>query len=253
MKASRILLTLLAIAAAPVMAQNVAVVNGKAITNARLEASVKQLVAQGKQQDTPALRAALKKELIAREVLLQEALKQGVGMRPETQAELDSVRQAIMVNFMMRDFLKKNPVSDAEIQAKYKVAGGKEYHARHILVETEQEAKDIIAKLKAGAKFEDLAKVSKDPGSGANGGDLDWARPDSYVKPFSDAMVTLKEGEVTPAPVQSQFGFHVIRLEGTRDAQLPPLDEVKDQVAEVVKQEKLVAFRDGLMKKAVIK
>ncbi len=253
----RTLITLLALAAAPAMAQNVATVNGKAIPNAKLEAAVQQYTAQSRQPDSPELRAAIKKELISREVLLQEAMKQGVGMRPEVQAELDKARTQIMINMMMRDFLKKNAVTDAEIQKEYDTAkasqGGKEYRARHILVETEKEATDLIAKLKGGAKFEDLAKGTKDTGSAANGGDLGWSAPGSYVPEFSQAMVALKPGEMTQAPVKSQFGYHIIRLEEMRDAQFPPLEEVKEQVAEAVKQRKLITFRDNLMSKAVVK
>jgi len=253
----RTLISLLAMAAIPALAQNVAVVNGKAIPNTKLEAAVQQYTAQSRQPDSPELRDAIKKELVAREVLLQEAMKQGVGMRPDVQGELDKARTQIMINVMMRDFLKKNPVTDAEIKKEYDsskaAVGGKEYRARHILVETEKEANDIIAKLKGGAKFEDLAKGTKDTGSAANGGDLGWSAPGSYVPEFSQAMVALKPGELTAAPVKSQFGYHIIRLEEVRDAQFPPLEEVKDQVAESIKQRKLIAFRDGLMNKAVVK
>jgi peptidyl-prolyl cis-trans isomerase C len=170
-------------------------------------------------------------------------------------AALENTRQSIIINAMLSDYVKKNPVSDAEIKAEYDkykaTVGDKEYHARHILVETEQQAKDIIAKLKGGAKFEELAKQSKD-GSANNGGDLDWAAPSSYVKPFSDAMVALKDGQVTQTPVKSQFGYHVIKLEGTRPAKLPSLEEVKGQVAESLTQKKVAAYREDLIKKAKI-
>jgi peptidyl-prolyl cis-trans isomerase C len=157
---------------------------------------------------------------------------------------------------MLADYIKKNPVKDADIKAeydKYKAqVGDKEYHARHILVGTEDEAKQIIAKLKGGAKFEDLAKQSKDPGSAANGGDLDWASPASFVPDFSKAMTSLKKGEVTETPVHTQFGWHVIKLEDVRPAKVPPLEEVKQQVAESLQQRKLAAYREELMKKAKI-
>jgi peptidyl-prolyl cis-trans isomerase C len=249
------LLALTAIVAVPAFAQNVATVNGKAIPAARMEAVVKQVVAQGKQPDSPQLREAIKKDLIGREVMIQEADKQGVGTRADVKAALENTRQSIIINAMLSDYVKKNPVSDAEIKAEYDkykaTVGDKEYHARHILVETEQQAKDIIAKLKGGAKFEELAKQSKD-GSANNGGDLDWAAPSSYVKPFSDAMVALKDGQVTQTPVKSQFGYHVIKLEGTRPAKLPSLDEVKGQVAESLTQKKVAAYREDLIKKAKI-
>jgi peptidyl-prolyl cis-trans isomerase C len=157
---------------------------------------------------------------------------------------------------MLADYIKKNPVKDAEIKAeydKYKAqVGDKEYHARHILVGTEDEAKQIIAKLKGGAKFEDLAKQSKDPGSAANGGDLDWASPASFVPEFSKAMTSLNKGQITETPVKTQYGYHVIKLEDVRAAKIPPLEEVKQQVAESLQQRKLAAFREELMKKAKI-
>jgi peptidyl-prolyl cis-trans isomerase C len=256
-KPARLMIALLTVAAAPVFAQNVATVNGKGIPNSKLEQYVKQVVASGKQTDSPQLREAIKKDLIAREVMIQEADKQGYGTRPEVKAALDNARQSIIINAMLADYVKKNPVKDAEIKAeydKYKAqVGDKEYHARHILVPTEDEAKALIAKLKGGAKFEDLAKASSKDGSAANGGDLGWASPASYVPEFSKAMVGLQKGAITDTPVKSQFGFHVIKLEEVRDAKLPPLDEVKQQVAESLQQRKLQQFREDLMKKATIK
>ena len=256
LKPARLLLVLLAVAAMPVLAQNVATVNGKAIPTARLEQIVKQVVAQGKQGDSPQLREAIKKDLIGREVLIQAADKQGFGTQADVKAQVENARQSIIINAMLADYVKKNPVKDADIKAEYDrykaQAGDKEYHARHILVATEAEAKDIIAKLKAGAKFEELAKASKD-GSAANGGDLDWASANSYVKPFSDALVALKNGQITETPVKTQFGYHVIRLEDSRAAKIPTLEEVKGQVAESLQQKKLGQFREELLKKAVIK
>ena len=158
---------------------------------------------------------------------------------------------------MASDFIKSNPVKEEEMKAEYDKfkaqSGGKEYHARHILVEKEDDAKGIITKLKGGAKFEELAKASLDPGSGQQGGDLGWAPPNAFVKPFSDAMVALKTGEITQTPVKSQFGFHVIKLEEIRDAQVPPFEEVKGQIAESLQQKKLQAFQQDLKKKAKIK
>ena len=254
-KPARLLIALLAVVAVPVFAQNVAVVNGKPIPSSRVDAVVKQVVAQGQQPDSPQLREMIKKDLIGREVLMQEAENKGFGKDAAVKQQIENARQAIVINALVGDYLKKNPVNDAEIKAEYDKfvaqTGDKEYHVRHILVATEAEAKDIIAKLKGGAKFEELAKVSKD-GSAANGGDLDWASPASYVKPFADAMVALKPGQVTQTPVQSQFGFHVIKLEETRPTKLPALEEVKGQVAESLQQKKLAAYRDELLKKAKI-
>lgn len=255
LKPARLMLALIAVVAAPAFAQNAATVNGKAIPAAKVDQMVKQVVAQGQQPDSPQLREAVKKELISREVLLQEADKQGYGKKAEVTSAIDNARQSIIINAMLADYVKKNPVKDAEIQAeydKYKAAiGPTEYHSRHILVATEQEAKDIIAKLKAGGKFEELAKVSKD-GSANNGGDLGWMTPGKLVKPFADAMVALKKGEITQTPVKTEFGYHVIKLEESRPTQLPALAEVKGQVAEALQQRQIAAYREELLKKAKI-
>ncbi len=255
LKPAHLLLALIAAVAAPAYAQNVATVNGKAIPAAKVDQMVKQVVSQGQQPDSPQLREMVKKELIGREVMLQEADKQGFGTKAEVKAAIENARQSIIINAMLADYVKKNPVKDTEIKAeydKYKAAmGEKEYHSRHILVATEQEAKDIIAKLKAGGKFEELAKVSKD-GSANNGGDLGWMAPGKLVKPFADAMIALKNGEITQTPVKTEFGYHVIKLEESRATKLPALEEVKGQVAEALQQRKIAAFRDELTKKAKI-
>ena len=260
-KPARLLLAMTAMVALPSFAQNVATVNGKPIPAAKVDQVVKQVVAQGKATDSPQLREAIKKDLIGREVLIQEADKQGIGARPDVKNAIDNARQSIIINAMLADYIKKNPVKDADIKAeydKYKAQmGDKEYHARHILVGTEDEAKQIIAKqiiakLKGGAKFEELAKQSKDPGSAANGGDLDWASPASFVPEFSKAMTSLQKGQITETPVKTQYGYHVIKLEDVRAAKVPPMEEVKQQIAESLQQRKLAAYRDELMKKAKI-
>jgi peptidyl-prolyl cis-trans isomerase C len=255
LKPARLLMILVAAAAFPAMAQNLAVVNGKPVPSSRADAMIKQLAAQG-QQDSPQLRSMVKEELINREILIQEADKLGLGNNPDVKSQLDIARQSIVIRALVADYLKKHPVTDAEVKAEYDKfkaqAGDKEYRARHILVDKEDDAKAIIAKLKGGAKFEDLAKQSKDPGSAANGGDLDWASPASYVKPFSDAMVGLQKGQVTETPVKTQFGYHVIKLEDVRAAKVPALEEVKPQIAESLQQKKLQAYQEDLRKKAKI-
>jgi peptidyl-prolyl cis-trans isomerase C len=252
LKPARLLLALLAVAAAPVFAQNLATVNGKAIPNALVE----QVIAQSKQADSPQLRESIKNMLIGREVLIQEGARQGFGTRPELIAQVENARQSIMINAMLARHIKNNPVKDADIQAEYdkrKTAFGEtEYHARHILVATEAEANDIIAKLKAGTKFEELAKLSKDSGSAANGGDLGWANPSSFVAPFSKAMVALKNGQITETPVKSEFGYHVIKLEETKAAKVPALEEVKDQLTQELQKKTVEAYFAKLMKKAKI-
>jgi len=255
-KPARLLLAMIAMVALPSFAQNVATVNGKPIPSSKVDQVVKQVVAQGKATDSPQLRDAIKKDLISREVLIQQADKEGVGARPDVKNAIDNARQSIIINAMLADYVKKHPVTDAEIQGEYdkykSQVGDKEYHARHILVATEDEAKQIIAKLKGGAKFEDLAKQSKDPGSAANGGDLDWASPANFVPEFSQAMTSLKKGEVTQTPVKTQYGYHVIKLEDVRAAKVPALADVKQQIAESLQQRRVAAFRDDLMKKAKI-
>ena len=254
-KPARLLVLLFAMASIPAFAQNLAVVNGKAIPSSRADLMIKQMTSQG-QPDSPQLRGAVKEELINREILMQEADKQGLSNSSDVKNQLELARQSIVIRALIADYLKKNPVSDADIKAEYDKfkaqAGDKEYHARHILVDKEEDAKAIIAKLKAGTKFEELAKQSKDTGSAANGGDLDWATPASFVKPFSDAMVALKKGDVTQAPVQTQFGWHVIKLEDVRPAKVPTLDEVKPQIAEALQQKKLQAYQEELRKKAKV-
>ncbi|HAT33238.1 MAG TPA: peptidylprolyl isomerase [Janthinobacterium sp.] len=255
-KPARLLIALLAVVAVPVLAQNIAVVNGKPIPSVRLDAIVKQVVAQGQQPDSPQLRAMIRKDLIGREVLMQEAEKEGFGKDAAVKLQIDNARQAIVVNALVGEFLKKNPVSDADVKAEYDrfaaQSGDKEYHVRHILMATEAEAKDVIAKLKGGAKFEDLAKASKDTGSANNGGDLDWAVPSAFPKVFSDAVVALQKGQYSQTPVQSPNGFHVIKVDDIRAAKLPTLEEVKPQISESLQQKKLQEYQEGMIKKAKI-
>jgi peptidyl-prolyl cis-trans isomerase C len=254
-KPARLLVVLLAAVAMPVMAQNLAMVNGKPIPSSRVDVMLKQATSQG-QKDSPELRQMIKDELINREILIQEADKLNLSNSADVKAQMELARQQILIGSLVKDYVRKHPVSDAEIKAEYDrfkaQTGDKEYHARHILVEKEDEAKAIIAKLKAGSKFEELAKQSKDTGSAANGGDLDWATPASFVKPFSDAMIALKNGQFTDTPVKTQFGYHVIRLDETRAAKVPALEEVKTQISEALQQKKLQAYQTELRAKAKI-
>jgi len=255
-KPARLLLALIAVSAAPAFAQNLAVVNGKPIPTSRVEEAVKQMVAAGQGQDSPQLRAAIKDEMIAREVLMQEAIKQGYDKKPEVKTALDNARQAIVVNQLAKDFVTKNPVSDAEIKAEYdrfvKQSGDKEYHVRHILLENEADAKAVIAKLKGGAKFEDLAKQSKDTGTANSGGDLDWAVPAAFPPEFAAGFTGLQKGGVTENPVKTANGFHVIKLDDTRAAKLPTLAELKPQISDSLVQKKLEAYKEQMVKKAKV-
>ncbi|HVK93229.1 MAG TPA: peptidylprolyl isomerase [Noviherbaspirillum sp.] len=253
---ARLLMLLVAAVALPAMAQNLAVVNGKPVPSSRADAFIQQMAAQG-QPDSPQLREMVKEELINREILIQEADKRGISNTTEVKNQVEMARQSIAIRALVQDYLKKNPISDADLKAEYdkakaKAANEKEYLARHILVEKEDDAKAIITKLKGGAKFEDLAKQSKDPGSASNGGSLDWAPPGGYVKPFADAMVALQKGQMTDTPVKTQFGYHVIKVEDIRQSKFPAFDDVKPQIAESLQQQKLQSFQTALRKKAKI-
>jgi peptidyl-prolyl cis-trans isomerase C len=242
--------------ALPVAAQNVAIVNGKPVPKARVDMLQQQLAKAGRPVSEEQA-GQLKDEVIAREIFMQEASKRGLDATDDFKAQMELARQTILIRELFADYQKANPVTDADIKAEYDkfVAsnGGKEYKASHILVENEDQAKKIIADLKKGAKFEDLAKkMSKDPGSGQNGGDLDWASPSSYVPEFAEAMTKLKKGETTPVPVKSQFGWHVIRVTDIRDAKLPDFNEVKPQIAQTLQQQKLAQFQDSLRKSAKV-
>nr|WP_088282800.1 peptidylprolyl isomerase [Ideonella sp. A 288] len=235
-------------------AQNIAVVNGKAVPKARVEILLQQAQRSG-QQMTPEMEGQAREQVVLREIFAQEAEKRGIANTADYKAQMELARQSILIRELFEDYKKKNPVGDAEAKTEYEKfkaqATGTEYRARHILVEGEEDAKALIAQIKGGAKFEDLAKAkSKDPGSGQNGGDLDFAKPESYVPEFGKAMTALKKGEMTETPVKSQFGWHIIRLEDTRQAQFPEFDAVKGQIKQRQEQMKLQKFQDDLRKGA---
>jgi len=216
-----------------------------------------QLIRSGRPV-TPEDEEQIKENVIAREIFMQEAQKLGLDATNDYKDQMELARQTIMIRELFTDFQKKNPVTDAEIKAEYdKFAaanGGKEYRARHILVAKEDQAKAIIAQLKQkSAKFEDIAKKqSIDTGSGAKGGDLDWAAPSNFVKEFGDAMAALKKGQITEQPVKTQYGFHIIRLDDIREAQLPKFEEVKPQIAQQLIQQKMTNYQQDLRTKAKI-
>jgi len=247
---------LLALSAQGAIAQNLAIVNGKAVPKSRLD-SLAQQVARSGRPVTPDMEGQLREEVIAREIFMQEAEKRGLSASDDFKVQMELARQTILIRELFADYQKQNPVTDADLKAEYdKFAaanGGKEYKARHILVEKEADAKAIIASLKKGGKFEEIAKKqSKDTGSGAKGGDLDWANPSSYVPEFSEALLKLNKGQMAETPVKSQFGYHIIRVDDIRSAQLPAFEEVKPQIAQQMQQQKLAAFQEELRKKAKI-
>ena len=236
-----------------VMAQNLTTVNGKPVPLTRVDALVK--TATHGQEAPPEVKAQARDQVVMREIFAQEAEKQGIPNTADYKMQLDLVRQTVLINTLFQNFIKAHPVSDAEAQAEYtKIKAeqsGTEYHARHILVDSEDDAKKMIAQIKAGAKFEDLAKKnSKDTGSAENGGDLDWAKPTAYVPEFSTALQGLKKGQMTETPVKTQFGYHIIKLEDTRTAQFPGFDEVKEKVKQQLQQVKLQEYEEKLRKSA---
>lgn len=234
----------------------IATVNGVAVPKARMDYMMFQQQNRGA-PDNPQTRAMVREELVNREVLQQEAQRGGFARNADVQTQVDMARQEIIVGAFLRDWVRKHPVSDAEVQKEYdrarSQAGEKEYKARHILVDNEEQAKALIAELKKGAKFDELAaKNSKDPGSKDRGGDLDWNVPAAFDKAFSDAMVKLDKGKTTDAPVHTRYGFHVIQLEDVREMKFPPLAEVKPRIQQQLMQHKIEGLVRELRGKAKV-
>ena len=235
-------------------AQNIATVNGKPVPKARMDMLLQQ-AARGGQAMTPELQNQARDQVVLREIFVQEAVKRGMAATPDFAGQMELARQSILIRELFEDYKKKNPIADADAQAEYDKfkaqATGTEYRSRHILVEKEEDAKALIAQIKGGAKFEDLAKKnSKDTGSAENGGDLDFAKPESYVPEFGGALTKLKKGEMTEVPVKSQFGYHIIRLDDTRDAAFPAFADVKAQIMQRIEQVKMQQFQEELRSKA---
>ncbi len=249
------------ITATPALAQKkadgsaFATVNGKAIPKNRADALIAGQAAQG-QPDSPELRKAVTEELVRREILTQESIKKGLDKKSEVLGQIDLARQGVLIGAYLNDYVKTHPITEDAIKKEYESIkaklGDKEYKARHVLVEKEDEAKAVIEKLKKGEKFEDLAKDSKDPGSKERGGDLGWANPASFVPAFSAAMTKLEKGKFTLAPVKSDFGWHVIQLDDTRELKLPVFDEAKGQIGQQLQQRMVQKHIEDLRAKAKV-
>jgi len=244
----------LILAAGGAAAQNVAIVNGKPVPKSRVDTLIQQAERAG-QKVPPEMQSQARDQVVLREIFAQEAERRGLATSPDFRAQMELARQSILIRELFEDYKKKNPVSDDAAKAEYDKfkaqASGTEFRASHILVESEEKAKALIGQIKGGAKFEDLAKKeSKDTGSGARGGDLDFAKPDAYVPEFGQAMEKLKKGEMTETPVKSQFGYHIIRLDDTREAAFPSFDDVKGQIRQRLEQVKLQQFQEDLRAKA---
>jgi peptidyl-prolyl cis-trans isomerase C len=234
----------------------IATVNGVPVPQSRMDFLLQQQQARGA-PDTEQMRNMVREELVNREIIAQEAQRAGVARIPEVQTHLEVARQEIIVGAYLRDWARKHPVTDAEVQKEYDRAraqhGDKEYRARHILLETEDQAKSLIAELKKGGKFDELAtKNSKDTGTSQRGGDLDWNVPATFDKQFSDAMVKLEKGKYTETPVRTRFGFHVIQLDDVRPAKFATLAEVRPRIQQMLVQSRIEELIRGLRAKAKV-
>ena len=232
------------------------VVNGVTIPQSRFEAMEKELEAQG-HPASPEREQAIKEELVSREVLAQAARKRGLEKDPQVQAQMDMARQAVLVRALLDSEMKAHPVSDADLEKQYEQfkasMGTNEYKVRHILVDSEAEAKSIIDQLNKGADFAKLAKEkSKDPGSKDNGGDLDWGPAGRYVKPFADAVQALPKGATTKEPVKTDFGYHVIRVDDVRPLKVPEFSELKEQFRQRAQQQQVQKMVMDLRAKAKV-
>jgi peptidyl-prolyl cis-trans isomerase C len=245
------------IAVTTVQAQSgssLAKVNGVPIPQSRLEFIVKARTLQG-QPDSPETRKTLRDDLITEEVIAQEATKKGLDKDPDFMTQLEMARQTALVRAYQVDYIKNHPVGDDELRKEYEAVkaqmGDKEYKAHHVLVGSEAEAKDIIARIKKGAKLEKIAQEkSLDTGSKAKGGELEWSPAASYVQPFGEALTKLTKGQLTEQPVHTNFGYHVIRLDDVRPLKVPPFEEIKQNLAQRVLQRQFASSVNDLRGKA---
>ncbi|WP_269901510.1 peptidylprolyl isomerase [Paenalcaligenes faecalis] len=244
--------------AAPLAAQNIVTVNGQSISQKQFDDFISLLIKQGA-QDSPELREQVKNEMTIRLIAVQEAEKAGLDKKAEVAQELDLARQGILVRALLSDYIEKNPLSEKDYKAEYErlkkeEAGQKEFKVSHILVKDEAEAKKLLADIKAKTiSFADAAKQnSMDPGSGAQGGDLGWAPSGLYVPEFAAAVEKQKKGELSAAPVESQFGWHIIQVDDSRNIEFPKFEEVKPQIEEMLRQKQLTEYQESLMKNAKV-
>ena len=259
MKISKITLLLLAtlsFSASAIAGDAVATVNGKPIKQSLFDFIVKDATDHGQKVDDN-VRDVIMSKLISSELVLQEAQKSGMDKKPDYLAKEELTRRELLVNVYIQDYMKSHPVSESDTKAAYEKfkteLGDKEYNARHILVASEAEAKDVIAQLNKGGDFSKIAKEkSIDPGSKEKGGDLGWFALGGMVKPFSEAVSKLQKGKSSTEPVQTQFGWHVIKLDDMRELKAPPYDKVKDNLQKQLGQRQLEKMLTDLRAKATI-
>lgn len=236
--AVHLMIAVAAALAAPAAIAQVAKVNGVTIPQARVDALLRDVTAQGR-QDTPELRKMIKERLIESEIMTQEAVRLGLNKNPEISAQLELTRQQVLVNAYVNEMARRNPATEDAMKKAHErfkdSPAANEYRSRHILVGSEAEANALIKQIKDGADFAKLAaEKSRDEGTKAKGGELDWAVPATYVRPFAEALARLKKGDMTEAPVQTNFGWHVIRLEDIRPV---AYETLKPQLQQVVQRE----------------
>ena len=233
-----------------------AIVNGVSISQSRVDSLVKNALQQG-QPDSPEMRKNIRDKLIELEVISQAAVKSGVDKQPEFLQQMELTRQQMLAGVYLQDYAKSHPIGDDVLKQEYEAikarTGNKEYKLSHILVSSEDEAKKVEAELKKkGAKFAAIAKAnSKDPGSKESGGDLGWHVPADFVQPFGDAMLKLNKGQIS-APVQTQYGWHIIKLEDTREVKFPTFEEFKPRIENGLQQRAIKKAVDELVSKAKI-
>jgi peptidyl-prolyl cis-trans isomerase C len=233
-------------------------VNGVVIPESKIDFLMKQVTARGQAKDTPELRARVREDLIRNEIVVQEAMKKGLDKTPEVTTQLEMAKAQVLFGAYINDYVKNNPIPEADLKKFYEEQvkpqfSGKEYHARHILVGSEAEAKTILADLKKGKKFDALAKAkSTDKASGANGGDLGWANPSAFVKEFGEALQKLPKGKISSAPIKTQFGYHIIKVEDVREAKGPAFEEVKGEIQQELQNQALQKLMADLRAKAKV-
>lgn len=242
-------------ASAPAVSKEdaVASVNGVYIGKKTLETLEKEIAERSQGQSFP--KEQLLEELIQRELLIQQALQKQLDKSPEVIERMATVKSSLLSQAALQDYLKANPVTDAEIKAEYDskmAAMGEEYKARHILVKTEDEAKKLIAELEKGGDFQALAKKHSIDPMGSEGGDLGWFTADRMVPPFSEAVAAMENGKFSKQPVQTQFGWHVILREESRPLTPPPFDAVKEQIRPMLQRQKAQTMLENLRKAAKV-
>ena len=247
---------MLAINPAFAESKSAAMVNGVSIPQARIDLRVKMAAAQG-QPDTIELRKKIREDMINLEVLAQEAKKAGLDKDPEVVLQTELNRMSLLGGAYVQDYAKKHPIGEEQLKQEYDnlkaSLGDNEYNVSHILVATEEEAKTIISQLNKKGKFDKIAKEkSKDAGSAEKGGSLGWAVPTNFVPPFASAMVKLKKGEYTKEAVQSQFGWHVIKMDDVRNLKMPSYEELKPQIQQRLQQQMIQDLIADLRSKAKI-